>query len=263
MHSGNKFIQHIRIFTIVAGSVLMAVACAPTKNAAYLRSMEEVETIHQPDQVYVIDRDSTYVIKPGDELYISVTSSDDEPNNFNAQQFFTDLDMLSNIVDEKGYIKVPYISRTEVAGKTLHEAEQEIERELAQYILDPVVTIRLVNIRVTVLGEVNRPGIFAYNNREINVFQALGYAGDISTYGNRENVLIIRHQNDTILKKYVDLTNDAIINTEWFLLSPNDIVYVEPLGRRKWGMETFPWDLIATTISTTILILTFLITLTN
>ncbi|MFO8154264.1 hypothetical protein, partial [Thioalkalivibrio sp.] len=80
---------------------------------------------------------------------------------------------------------------------------------------------------------------------------------------NRKKVLIVREENNIVTKKYVDLTNDAILGSPWYTLRPNDIVYVEPLSRRIFGIETMPWNLITSAISTTIVIMTFMITLLN
>jgi len=243
---------------------LVCTSCAPTKNATYLRIYKEAEGLDQPDQVYETGTDSTYAIQAGDELYISVSTADNEANNFSSRQVgFTDIDMLSYIVDDDGFVKLPYAGKVKISELTLDQAEILIESELSQYLYQPVVTVKMVNARITVLGEVEAPGVFEVNNRAINIYQALGYAGDITTYGDRTKVLIVREQQNSVAKKYVDLTNDQILDSEWFMLQPNDIVYVEPLGRRKWGMETFPWALISSLISTTILIMTFMITLTN
>jgi len=251
------------IITVLAGLILVS-SCAPTKRSAYLRDADEVEGINDPDRLIQQSVDSLYIIKGGDELYITVSSSDDEPNNFSSSQVgFTNIDMLSYLVDKDGFVKLPYVGKINVSGMTLDSASATVEADLGQYIYQPVVSMKLVNARVTVLGEVNDPGVFVVNNKPLNIYQALGYAGDITEYGNRENILIVREGNEVITKKYLDLTNDEILTSEWYILQPNDIVYVEPLGRRKWGMETFPWDLIASAISTTILIMTFMITLTS
>lgn len=259
-----KLLRYTQLFFGVAAVALIATSCAPTKNAAYFRMQEEIPMLNEPDKVYSNEKDSTYVLKPGDELYVTVTTSDNEVNNFTSGQIgFTDIEMLSYLIDQEGFVKLPYIGRMKITEKTLEEAATVIETELSQYLYQPVVTMKLVNARITVLGEVTTPGVFSINNKPINIYQALGYAGDITTYGNRKNVLIVRENSDSVVKKYIDLTNDEILGTVWYTLEPNDIIYVEPMARKMWGMETFPWGIVTSAISSTILIMTFTISLIN
>ena len=106
--------------------------------------------------------------------------------------------------------------------------------------------------------------IFGKNNNVVGIFQLFdNWYGYCSTFGNRKKVLIVREENNVVTKKYVDLTNDAILGSPWYTLRPNDIVYVEPLSRRIFGIETLPWSLITSAVSTTIVIMTFMITLLN
>lgn len=253
------------IIVFLAG-LLIATSCAPTRKAAYFRIHEEIKDMDQPDQSYETEQDSVYVIKPGDELYITVSTADNEPNNF-TQTTGTGvsmyLDLLSYVIDPDGFVKLPYLGKIRLSDLSIDEATNRMEAELSQYLYQPVVSIKLVNIRVTVLGEVGSPGMFAVNNRSVNIYQALGYAGDITEFGNRRKVLIVRETGDMVIKKYVDLTNDAILGSDWYMVRPNDVIYVEPLARRQLGIATFPWTLISSVISTTILIMTFMITLQN
>ncbi len=251
----------IIFFTLI---LLLINSCAPTKRAAYFRINQEVRNFEQPDRSYDIGKDSLYIIKPGDELYITVSTSDNEPNNFGTSEIgFTDIELLSYLIDRDGFVKLPYIDKIKLSGMTIDEASGIIESELSQYLYQPVVSMKLVNARITVLGEVRSPGVYRINNKSINIYQALGYAGDITVYGNRKNVLIVREQNQIVTKKYVDLTNDQILGSPWYTLQPDDIIYIEPLQRRVLGTETVPWGLITSAISTTVVILTFMITITN
>lgn len=259
-----KYLRLIRTFIIFFLGIF-TITCAPTKKAAYLHINEEIESLEQPDQSYAIVKDSAYIIKPGDELYINVSTADNEPNNFMPTTTTGGmyLDLLSYVIDNDGYVKLPYLGKIRLSGLSIDEATSRMETELSQYLYQPVVSIKLVNIRITVLGEVSSPGMFALNNRSVNIYQALGYAGDVTEFGNRKKVMIVREANNMVIKKYVDLTNDAILGSDWYMIRPNDIIYVEPLSRRQWGVETFPWALISSVISTTILIMTFMITLAN
>jgi polysaccharide biosynthesis/export protein len=255
------------ILIILAG-VIMATSCAPTKRAAYFRINKEVKEMEHPDQTYESLKDSLYVIKPGDELYITVTTADNEPNSFSTgtqgvSTMSLGVEFVSYLVDRDGFVRLPYTGKIKLSELTIDEATLIIETELSQYLYQPVASIKLVNTRITILGEVAAPGVYTVNNKPINIYQAIGYAGDITTFGNRKKVLIVREENNIVTKKYVDLTNDAILGSPWYTLRPNDIVYVEPMSRRILGIETVPWALITSAISTTVVIMTFMITLLN
>jgi polysaccharide biosynthesis/export protein len=241
--------------------VLLTFSCAPTKKAAYIRTDKEIENINKIDKIYHIDSVYTDVIQTGDELLVTVLSGNDDANAFNQPSSIqaADPELLSYIVDEEGYLKLPYVDRVRLEGLSINEATDVLETELSQYIYMPSVSIRFVVSRVSVLGEVNTPGIFVFNRKSINIFQALAYAGDITNYGNRKKVLIIRQEDEkNIARKHIDLTSDKILTSDWYIVQADDIIYVEPLGRKKWGMETFPWGIVFTVLGTTTALYTFL-----
>lgn len=253
-----------KLLVISFSVLLIGGSCAPAKRSAYFRINETIENPDQPDQSYEQSRDSLHIIQPGDELYITVTTADNEPHNFQIQQSgVLGIEMLSYLVDRDGFVELPYIGKLKLSELNVDEATKLVRSELSQYLYQPIVTIKMVNARITVLGEVAAPGVYIMNNKPMNIYQAIGYAGDITEFGNKTNVLIVREDHDSVLKKYVNLTNDQVLGTEWYTLQANDIIYVEPLQRRQWGMATFPWTLISSLISTTILIMTFIITLNN
>jgi polysaccharide export outer membrane protein len=264
----NRYWHIFKSIMIVLTGLFLATSCAPTKQSAYFRINKEVDNLELPDQTYESLKDSLYIIKPGDELYITVTTSDNEPTNFSAgtQGVSTTtlgVEFISYLVDRDGFVRLPYTGKIKLSELTIDEATIIIETELSQYLYQPVASIKLVNTRITILGEVASPGVYTVNNKPINIYQAIGYAGDITIFGNRKKVLIVREENNIVTKKYIDLTNDAILGSPWYTLRPNDIVYVEPLSRRIFGMETVPWSLITSAISTTVVIMTFMITILN
>lgn len=225
-------------FLIISLNVLFY-SCAPTKNSAYLRRYEEIQNLNNPDKVFTAKNSNSEVIKNGDELYITITSGNDEPNSFNQVLSTTTPELLSYKVDNNGNIRLPYLQEVNVSGQTINELIVKIENELSQFIYLPSVSIRKINNRVTILGEVGAPGLYTYNRNTLNIYQAIGFAGDISVFGNRKKVMIVRQENDKVLKKHVDLTNSRIIGTTWYYIQPEDIIYVEPLARRSFGAENF------------------------
>ena len=114
-----------------------------------------------------------------------------------------------------------------------------------------------------ILGEVNQPGVYVFNYKSVNILQAIGYAGDIGIFGNRQNVLIIRDEGDFRSKHIVNLISDELLSSKFYMVKSNDIIYVEPLKSKKWGMEEFPYDLLFSMVSLTIIVLTFMVTYLN
>ncbi|HEV7230482.1 MAG TPA: polysaccharide export protein, partial [Bacteroidia bacterium] len=123
------------------------------------------------------------------------------------------------------------------------------------HISHPVVSVKFVNNNITILGEVAKAGTYAYPNEKLSLFNALGLAGDITEYGNRKKVTLIRESNNSIHKYNLDLTQDDIFKSEFYYLRPNDVVYVEPLKIRRFGMKEYPFTLIVSAITSAFLIL--------
>jgi len=134
------------------------------------------------------------------------------------------------LVDEDGNIQFQVLGTLKAAGLTKKELQQDIVNRLIEkkLLLDPIVSIRNLNFRVTVLGEVLHPTVVNVPSEKINLLEALGDAGDLTIYGNRSNVLVIREENHHRTFKVINLNSADIFTSDYFYLKPNDIVYVEP-----------------------------------
>jgi len=202
------------------------------------------------------------VIKAGDELYIRISSDDEQTNIFEQRTDYdiarADITLVSYLVNEEGFIRLPPLGDIQLKGLKLDEASNVIEMALVGLISNPSVSIKFVNKTVTVLGEVRYPGRHEFYDQRINIFQALGYAGDIAEYGNRKKVMLIREENNIITRNYIDLTDENLLTSYYYYVKPNDVIYVEPLKRRHWGIDTFPFTLILTSISTFVLVMSYI-----
>lgn len=206
------------------------------------------------------------VIKAYDQLYIQVTSFDDgkinfmsnDANRYGGGRSEADLAMVSYAVDALGNIQLPIIGKFSVAGLNADEASEKIRLELEQYLNAPTVKVSFVNKNITILGSVTNPGRYFYASENLNIFQALGMAGDITIYGNRKYAVVVREENNKVTKKRIDLTNVELLGDNDFYLKANDVVYIEPLERRKWGIDTFPWALVLSSITTFILVANYI-----
>jgi polysaccharide export outer membrane protein len=253
-----------RISGLLIVILSLVMSCVPIKKVSYVQDSKEM-VVQQMDNMYFVEEPIDNAIRPGDELFIRVSSADEGQTAFNEnnRDRISDPTVLSYTVDEEGYIKLPYIKRIKLSGLDLTAASDTIENELSQYLYIPSVFIRFVNNKVTILGEVNRPGVYVFNYKSVNILQAIGYANDVATFGNRRNVLIIRDEGGYSSKYKVDLTSDALLTSEYYNIKSNDIIYVEPLKSKKWDMDTFPYDLLLSIASLTIVVMTFFITYIN
>ena len=137
------------------------------------------------------------------------------------------------LVDMDGNINFPVIGRIQLGGLTKAEATIKMTALLTKYIKNPIINIRYLNFKVTVIGEVNRPNTFIVPSEQINVLEALGLAGDMTTFGRRENVLIVREKNGIRTTTSLNLNDKEVLNSPFYYLQQNDIVYVEPHNRSK------------------------------
>lgn len=201
-------------------------------------------------------------ITSGDELYIRINSMDEYTEYYNittegGMYGRYDPSLSSYTVEINGTVFLPMIGNIYVVGFTLEEAGKKIQEMYKGYLNQPAVNVRYVDKIVTILGEVNDPGVFTFTRREISIFEALAHADDMTVYGNRNKVMIIREEENVIYRHRIDLTEPEVQSSKFYYIQPNDIVYVEPLKRRIWGFETVPIGLILTTVTATLGVIAF------
>lgn len=214
---------------------LSSVSCASYKKIPYFQD----KVINNPE---VIDRHAGIVIQPKDMLSIVVSSRTPELApmfNLPVVSYAAGSEMASSAgsqrimcysVDNDGFIDFPILGKIQVAGKTRWECSDLIKNMLVEqnYLSDPVVTVEFTNFKVSVLGEVTAPGTYAIEGDKVTILQALSLARDLTIFGKRENVSVIREQNGKRVIYEVDLTSTKLFNSPAYYLQQNDIVYVEP-----------------------------------
>lgn len=189
-------------------------------------------------------------IQEDDQLSITVTSLNAESNMlFNAGVLTpagTGNTVVSNpinenyLIDKNGYINYPVIGQIYLKGMTKLEAVNRMSELLSSYVQDPIVNIRFTNFKVTVIGEVQNPNSFVIPTERVSILEALGLAGDMTPYGKRENVLVIREKDGVRTTTRIDLNSTEILSSPYFYLQQNDIVYVEPFKTRAIQSDTNP-----------------------
>lgn len=176
--------------------------------------------------------------KKNDLLSVSISS----PNAAASQPFntvmnvstqtvgYTSTQAAGYLVDQDGYIDLPMLGRIKASGLTKKELKENITKSLVdnKYLLYPVVNVRYLNFKVTVLGEVARPMVINVPDEKINILEALGFAGDMTVYAKRNNVALIREEKGNRIVKRLDLNSGNLLASPYYYLKPNDIIYVEP-----------------------------------
>ncbi|MBN2275448.1 MAG: polysaccharide export protein [Bacteroidales bacterium] len=205
-----------------------------------------------------------YTLRPNDALYIKINSLDDPASNvfMQTENIYT-LDpysafMTSYTVDKEGKIQLPVIGNIHVMGKTTTQVADMIKDAVVNILSHPIITVKLVNQYVSVLGEVSSPGHFVYSQEKFTIYEAIALAGDINIYGNRKEVILVRNENGKNIRTSIDLTRADILSSPYYFIQPNDFIYVSPLRKRFWGMQQFPFAVIMSTISTALVVYTFI-----
>lgn len=139
------------------------------------------------------------------------------------------------LVDSEGNIEFPLLGTVAVQGLNRTELSDKLQQEISKYVQNPIVNVRITNFQVTVLGEVARPGTFSIPDEQLSLNKALGLAGDLTIYGKRDNVLVIREADGKKTYEYLDLTDSNTLNSDFYYLQQNDVVYVEPNNAQKQG----------------------------
>jgi polysaccharide export outer membrane protein len=164
----------------------------------------------------------------------------------------------SYIVDENGEIDFPVLGKIALKDLTATEAKNKLVEFLKVYLKEPVVNLRFVNFRISVLGEVSNPGTFIISNDRITVLEALGMAGDLTPYSNRSNILVVREQNGIRQFGELNIQSSEIFNSEYYYLKQGDIIYIEPTkdieaSIRDQFTEYLPWVTSSLSAITTII----------
>lgn len=207
-------------------------SCATRKDIAYLQNAGSAEA----------DASQTYepVLKPDDLLSIIVSAETPEvtvPFNLPAIQGNYQIDNNINgiktyLIDSSGNIDFPVLGKVQLGGLTRTEAVSKMTKAVSEYINNPSINLRILNYKISVLGEVQRPGSFTIQSERITLLEALSNAGDMTIYGKRNNVLVIREADGKKSFARVDITKTDFVNSPYYYLTQNDVVVVEPNNTR-------------------------------
>lgn len=212
-------------------ALFLFASCATTQEIAYFQ--DESLANYEP-----IDFNTDVVYKTNDKLSIIVSSIDPEaarpfnlPTISEGQSVTVtqgSQKMQTYLVDKNGNIEFPVLGQVKIGGLGRTEATELVKEKLSEYLKNPIVNIRLINFTITVLGEVRNPGTFVLEDEKISLSEALGYAGDLTIYGKRDNVLLIRDNNGKKQYAQFDLTSISVLNNQSYYLAQDDVIYISP-----------------------------------
>ena len=241
-------------------------SCVPLKKSIYLqgdiaKKLKDIEDAYKPNK-------SDYLVKPGDNLYIRVTSPDERTSAFLNNETNTTSRIESPIsaalagyrVSLDGSINYPFVGKIYVAGLTLDKIREKIQLAISKYVEESSVTVKLLNDNITVIGEVNDPGRFLLYAEEVNILEAISLAGDMTDFANKKTVRLIRKDGDTPQMIIINTLDDNIMFSPYFYVKPGDIIYVEPRRLKSWQLTAIPLTLVLTLLNTAILVYSFYIT---
>ncbi len=250
---------HKKIFiTLFYNSVIFGIfSCTPYKQVPYFQDLTRNRTSNEKINNY-----SPLTMQPGDLLGINVTSLNHEADlifNYKlAEQPGTEITPIAGyLIDRNGNIDLPLVGLIKVLDYTTMDISSLLESKLQTYLSKPVVTVRILNFKISVLGDVKSPGTFNIQDEKITLPQGLSLAGDLNTTALRKNVLLIREQDST--RKYinVDLTSKNIFNSPYYYLKNNDVIYAQP-SRAKVANESGLSQKIGATLSVLSIIVYYL-----
>lgn len=232
----HKFSNNKIIFSLlmVGLATFLLTSCSPTKNSYYFKTLPRDTSIAN-----TLNRVPETRIRKNDQLSINISSLNPaEDAVFNAAAGIGGANALSGgtaagyTVDAAGNIQVHRLGIIHAEGMTRRELKNKLEQDITPYLKDPVVTIRFLNHRVTLLGEVAAPQVITMPEEQLSLLEVLGSSGDITPLAKRDNILIIRENENSKQFKRINLEDHSIFTSEWYYLQPGDVVYVEPSDKR-------------------------------
>jgi len=248
--------------TSFAGKIFFAItlmlfisSCVPTKQLSYFNDIDELE---KP----VVNPKTLKTILPFDRLYIRVLSIDpqtrlifDFPDE--VRYSTTSNSVLGYLVDEAGNIDFPFVGKINVGSLSLSDASLKIQKALNEYVPNSTITVKFIDNQISVLGEVQRQGVYPFSQDKLNIYEALALGGGLTRYGNRKNIILIRQEGDRILHHKLNLSDSKIASKDFYYIFPNDIIVVEPLKSVSNSYTNITFTTLLSAVTTMIAVLVF------
>lgn len=229
-------LKFFKFLSLIVLQLVLLSSCISRKEIVYFQGSSEGKN--------TLDFNNKILnLRPQDRLSINVSAQERAaviPFNLPLVNSFLNEDLSTTtsggqstnqtyVVNSKGVIDFPVLGEIKVSGLSIEKLKFNLTTEIAKYVKNPIVSVELENFNISVLGEVNKPGTFKVKDQSISLVKALGIAGDMTVFGKRTNVLVIREESDgQVTRNYVDITSPKITSSPYYYLKQNDVVYVEP-----------------------------------
>jgi polysaccharide export outer membrane protein len=239
-----KFTKYFNIIYILFILLITQTGCVSNARLTNFKNLNDTS-------FSLVNNNFQSTIQKGDILYIGVTSLNPlEASAFNSSNNFIVQNgginnMAANttpgqLITEDGMISLPYVGQVLAKGKTTKELSKDIVSLITPFLKDPIVSVRFLNFKVTVLGEVNRPGVINVTNERISVLEAIGSAGDLNAFSKRNNILLIRDSAGMQVFKRFSLEDNSIFLKPYYFLQPNDVLYIETNSVKSFSTSNIP-----------------------
>lgn len=234
-------------------------SCVPVEQMLYLQDPQSDitgELMHYQDDEYqlqVNDILDVQIISLNPEInsvFNNSTSAPGQVAQVTAQNGGDLFYMTGYSVNENGEVEIPFIGSIAVVGLTLREAHQRVDQEVAKLFSNYHLQIRLGGVRFSLLGEFNKPGKAVILQNQVTIFEALAIGGDLTAVANREKVRLVRQYPDGTKIHQINLLDRSVIESPFYFIKPNDVIYAEPLKQRSWGIGITGAQTFTTIIST-------------
>ncbi|RRA90826.1 polysaccharide biosynthesis/export family protein [Paenimyroides viscosum] len=218
-----------KLLPILITTVLLT-SCASREKIAYYQNIDNTEIANKKFETKIKNDDLLMIIVSAQnplavqQFNLTTNLSVDPSNQAGGGQMQQQL----YLVDDKGFIDFPVLGKILVGNKTKEEIVQELQTKISREVKNPIVNLRIMNYKVSVQGEVKMPGTHRITSERITLLEAISLSGDLTTYGRRDNIVILREENGEVKSHRIDLTKADFINSDFYYLKQNDVVYVEP-----------------------------------
>jgi len=248
-------LRYLLLCIVFFGFVLCFTSCSSYKHFAYF---EDLPDTSKPVLAQTVPFTNP-VIATGDLISITIQTIDNDVTsllngNYSVNGGSTSAPVLSSsggggatsqqipngyLVDNNGNVTLAFVGSIHVSGMTTEEAREAVSKEVNKYFNNAVVNVRFANFKITVIGEVVHPATYIVPNEKINIYEALAMAGDMTVYGRRDNVVLVR---DTLGEKKIirfNMNNTDMVSSPWFYLQPNDVIYVTPTSTKSAAADAY------------------------
>ena len=215
-----------------------------------------------------------YKIRPFDQVLVKINAFDGNTEEYLNREFTRgnvysrDLDYSpasmyfnSYNVNKEGFITLPVIDKVKVTGMTVKDLKLKLDKAYTPYLKYASTSVKIANMRVTVLGEVEKPGVQYLYNEKTTLLDAITLAGDFTEFGNRNNVKLIRQNGKTSQTVYLNLSQTDFMTTDYYYVQPSDVIYIEPIKAKAWDVSSKPLGIVFSAVSLGVLIASLIIKL--